>query len=131
MLTETDFDPNQLVRDYGNIEAEVRACRQSAALFDFSFILSVCVSGPDALKAIARITGRRLDDMAPGSIRYAVSCGPNGWLRSDLTIWNEGGGRYMVMSGHPDDAADLVEQARTKGKGCSVELLSEPAPWRT
>ena len=125
MLTETDFDPNQLVRDYGNIEAEVKACRQSAALFDFSFILSVCVSGPDALKAIARITERRLDDMAPGSIRYALSCGPNGYLRSDLTIWNEGGGRYTVMSGHPDDVTDLVEQTRTKGKDSWVAYLSD------
>ena len=125
MTAVSDFYPRRLARDYGDVEGEIVACRSSVALFDFSFMSLAQVSGHDALKVIARITERRLDDMASGRIRYALSCGPNDWLRSDLTIWNEEGGRYIVMSGHPDDVADLVDQGRTTGKDCSVEDLSD------
>ena len=125
MTAVGNFYSGRLVRDYGDVEGEIVACRSSVALFNFSFMSLARVSGHDALKAIARITERRLDDMAPGRIRYALSCNPNGWLRSDLTIWNEEGGRYIVMSGHPDDVADLVDQARSMGKECSVEDLSD------
>jgi glycine cleavage system aminomethyltransferase T len=119
------FDFTRLTRDYGDVDAEVAACREKAALFDFSFMSAARVSGHYALKAIARITERRLDDMTPGRIRYALSCGPNGWLRSDLTIWNEGNDHYILISGCPDDVADLVDLARTMGKDCSVEDLSD------
>ena len=125
MTAVSDFYPRRLVRDYGDVEGEIVACRSSVALFDFSFMSLARVSGPDALKAIARLTGRDLSNMANGRIRYALSYNPNGWLRSDLTIWNEEGGRYIVMSGHPDDVADLVDQARSMGKECSVEDLSD------
>jgi glycine cleavage system aminomethyltransferase T len=118
------FDPSALVRDYGDVEGEVAACRKAAALFDFSFMSAARVSGPGALSAVARLTDRRLDDLAPGRIRYALSRGPEGWLRSDLTVWNEGDGRYLIMSGLHRDIAELIALAGTVGRQVSVDDLS-------
>jgi len=107
------FDPALLVRDYGDVEDEVRACREKAALFDFSFMSVARVSGPDAVKAISRLTDRDLGDLAEGRIRYALSRNPNGWLRSDLTVWKEATDSFMVMSGLKHDITVLEEAART------------------
>lgn len=117
------FDLTQLVRDYGDIEAEVQACREKAALFDFSFMSAARVSGSDALKVIARLTDRGLEDMEEGRIRYALGRGPDGWLRSDLTIWKEAVGQYLVMSGLKDDMDVLARAARAVG-AAFVEDLS-------
>ena len=118
-----DFDPSALVRDYGDVEGEVAACRTATALFDFSFMFAARVSGPGGLAAVARLTDRRLDDLPPGRIRYALSRGHDGWLRSDITVWNEGAGRYLVMSGHRGDIADLIALARSGGHLGSVDDL--------
>lgn len=107
------FDPDRVVRDFGDVEGEVAACRTKAALFDFSFVSIARVSGPGILDAIAGLTDRRLDDLAPGRIRYALSRDPDGYLRSDLTVWNEGDGGYLVMSGRRRDIVDLVARAGT------------------
>lgn len=104
----TGFDPAGLVADYGDAEGEWRACREACALFDFSFVQRARVSGPGALTAIGALTGRRLDDLAEGRIRYALGAGADGVLVSDLTIWNRGGGRYEVMSGRRRDIDTLV-----------------------
>ncbi len=94
----TGFDFAGLVADYGDAEGEWRACREACALFDFSFVQRARVSGPGALAAFGAVAPRRLDDLAEGRIRYALSAGADGVLVSDLTIWNLGRGRYQVMS---------------------------------
>lgn len=109
------FDPSRLVRDYGNPVAEVLACRRSAALFDFSFIARGRVAGPDAAAVLARLTPRRIDDLAPGHIRYAVRLDAHGCLSADLTIWRHADDSYEVMSGRRSDIADLVRWAGDAG----------------
>jgi glycine cleavage system aminomethyltransferase T len=119
------FDLGRLVPDYGDLQGEVAACRGAAALFDFSFMTAARVSGRDALMTLARLTDRRLDDLVPGSIRYALCREPDGRLRSDLTVWNKGGGDYLVMSGLRRDIAELVAAAETAGLRASVESLAD------
>lgn len=115
------FDAGLLVHDYGDVEAEVRACREQAALFDFSFMSMARLSGPDALKAIAQLTDRDLDGLAEGRIRYALGRDPDGWLRSDLTIWKETADSFMVMSGLVQDVLGLENMAQQGGLDVSVE----------
>lgn len=119
------FDITRLVPDYGDVPGEVAACRQAAALFDFSFMSAARVSGRDALKTLARLTDRRLDDLAPGRIRYALCRRPDGRLRSDLTVWNEGGGGYLVMSGLRQDIAGLAAVTESAGMDSSVQDLTD------
>lgn len=101
------WDPSVLVRDYGDPFVEAAACRQTAALFDFSFMSRAEVHGPNAQAAIARLTRRSLDGLKTGKIRYAFRETDRGFLTSDLTIWQHGPEHYEVMSGVHDDVVDL------------------------
>jgi glycine cleavage system aminomethyltransferase T len=117
------FDFDRLVRDYGDVDGEVAACRDRAALFDFSFVSIARVSGPRALDVIGCLTDRRLDDMPPGRMRYALRSDAGGRLRSDLTVWNEGAGAYLVMSGRRADVVDLAALAAPAAGRAAVEDL--------
>ncbi len=119
------FNFTHLKQDYGDREGEAHACRNAAALFDFSFMSAAHIIGADALKAIAGLTNRHLDDLTPGRIRYALCHRPGGWLRSDLTIWNEGEGRYLVMSGLGQDLLDLAAIVQRDGLACAVEIQGD------
>ena len=118
------FDLKNLKSDYGNVPAEVTACRTSAALFDFSFMFSAQVFGRGSLDVIAQLTDRNLHDMEPGKIRYALSCSELGYLRSDLTIWRVSLDNFLVMSGLCADIEDLIKYSQNN-KDCYVEDLSE------
>jgi glycine cleavage system aminomethyltransferase T len=112
------FNPKALVRDYGSIDGEARACREDCALFDFSFVARARIRGVGALAALGHVVRRRMDDLAPGRIRYAVRTRVDGTLISDLTIWNLGESAYEVMSGRHEDILDLIALA-----GPGVECL--------
>ena len=118
------FDFENLINDYGNVSAEVAACRTSVALFDFSFIFLVRVSGRASLDVIAKITDRKFSNMESGKIRYALSCSSLGYLRSDLTVWKINADNFIVMSGLFEDIEDLLAYGQ-KNKDCHVENLSE------
>lgn len=104
------FSLATVIRQYGDPVDEVRACRTASALFDFSFITRARLRGPGALGAIAQLTRRPLNDVAPGDIRYAVRENAHGHLVSDLTIWRHDE-HYEVMSGRSEDITDLISAA--------------------
>ncbi len=117
------FDPNTVVRQYGDPAEEVRACRTDCALFDFSFVARALIRGPRALDAIGRLTRRPLEDLRPGQIRYAVREDASGHLVSDLTVWRHDD-HYEVMSGRGQDISDL---ARAAPAGTSVQECAATA----
>lgn len=104
----SELDLSTLVRDFGDICGEARACRAQCALFDFSFMARGRVQGVGALSALAKLTPRRLGDLSRGRIRYALRLGTDGAVSADLTIWNLGDNRYEVMSGRRVDIIDLA-----------------------
>jgi aminomethyltransferase len=114
------FDPNLIVRQYGDPAEEVRACRTNCALFDFSFVGRARIGGSRALDAIGQLTRRPLGDLCAGQIRYAVREDRGGHLVSDLTIWRHDD-HYEVMSGRSEDTSDLV---RAAPPDCTVEEQS-------
>jgi aminomethyltransferase len=84
---EAPFDLRALRRDYGDVLGEAISCRSAVALFDFSFMDCIRVRGPRAAALIALLTPRRIDDLPPGRIRYALALDPQGHVLVDLTIW--------------------------------------------
>jgi len=122
MAATNAFDPTLLVRDYGDVESEVAACREHAAVFDFSFMSVARVSGPNPLKVIAQLTDRGLGGLDDGRIRYALCRDSDGWLRSDLTIWKEAADSYLVMSGLGQDTLDLTALVQRDGRAATVEV---------
>ena len=103
-------------------EIQASRCRASAALFDFSFMSVVRVSGSDAASVISQYVRRDISQMPPGSIRYCLHSDPTGQVLSDLTVWRLNGQTFDVMSGASQDAEHLMEQA---SRETTVEDLSE------
>jgi aminomethyltransferase len=115
------FHPHALRRDYGDIRAEAASCRSAAALFDFSFMSRVRVEGPGAGELIGTLTPRRIDDLPPGRIRYALRVAADGRVLGDLTIWRLDRETFEVFEGAGDALAQLQPAA---GAAVSVRDLS-------
>jgi aminomethyltransferase len=114
------YDPHALRRDYGDIRAEAASCRSAAALFDFSFMCRVRVEGPGASELIGTLTPRRIDDLPPGRIRYALRVAADGRVLGDLTIWRLDAEAFEVFEGTGGALADL----QPAGAAVSVRDLS-------
>ena len=117
------FNSKNLISDYGNVFAEVNACRTSAALFDFSFMFVAKLSGKGALKVVAHITDRNFQSMPSGKIGYALSHSAQGFLRSDLTVWRVSADVFLIMTGLEEDIDGLIALGQNN-KDCNVEDLS-------
>lgn len=120
------FDPKKLVQDYGDAEAEARACRKSSAVFDFSFMSVARISGVQVSEFFAKLTDRNLIDFERGHIRYALSRDSNGWLKSDLTIWKDAVDSFLVMSGLGRDLLDLADDFEIKDEKVVVFSVQGP-----
>ena len=110
------LDIARLTRDFGDAEAEARAARTDAALFDFSFIARARISGKAAAAVLTRFQSRPIADMAPGRIRYALRLGPDGAVESDLTIWRLDKDTFEAMSGRSEDMVALGQHAEADAK---------------
>lgn len=91
--------------------AEARACRESCALFDFSFVGRARLRGNGATALLEGFASRRLGDLSPGRIRYALRVHTDLSALSDLTIWCHGEEDLEVMSGRHQDLCDLAAAA--------------------
>lgn len=103
-----EFDATLLQRDFGDWQAEAVACRCECALFDFSFMSRVQVSGEGALQALAAFQNRRVDDMPVNRIRYGLRVDKANRVVADLTLWRRAHDCFEVMSGRYTDIADLL-----------------------
>ena len=100
------FDASTLTPDFGDPAGEAEACRTDSALFDFSFLERVRISGKRALDFVSTFAGRPLTQMRRNEIAYAVRVDVAGCALSDLTIWRIGDETFEIMSGRHQDIAD-------------------------
>ena len=105
------FPFDNIEYSYSSPKAEARACRKDTALFDFSFVLRVRLTGRNAATAVETFQRRPVRDMAVGRIRYSVKTDFNGAVRSDLTIWRIAENSFEVMTGQPADVDELLSLA--------------------
>jgi aminomethyltransferase len=102
-------------------ERQARQCRTGVALFDFSFMSVVRVTGPDAASLISDYVQRDISKMSVGGIRYCLHADPQHRVRSDLTVWKIDDQTFEVMSGEEADAKSLVTRSTS---GVTVEDIS-------
>ena len=114
------LDIHALRRDYGDVGAEAASCRAAAALFDFSFMSRIRIEGPAASELIGTLTPRRVGDLAPGCIRYALRLAADGRVLEDLTIWRLDAETFEIFSA----TGDALAQLRAAGSRVSVRDLS-------
>lgn len=113
---------DQWRREAINSEVQAVNCRAAAALFDFSFMSILRISGRDAASLISRYVRRDVSQMSLGSIRYCLHSDPAGKVRSDLTVWRVNDSTFDVMSGERRDVEGLARQSSTNAR---VENLTE------
>jgi len=120
------------IDDFGDAEAEARACRDDCALFDFSFLECARIEGAAAGQLIEAFTGRALTAMGIGQIYYALRVDAAGAIVADLTVWRTGAQSFDVMSGRREDIADLKRQAHSNAEvtdtGKDMAVLAVQGP---
>ncbi len=109
-----------LVRDYGDAQAEYRAAREAAALFDFSFMARARLRGPGAAACLEAFQSRRVSALAEGRIAYSLRLDTDGYVRTDLTTWRVDDQTWEVFSG---DARDVAALAGMAGNDLEIDDL--------
>jgi aminomethyltransferase len=64
---------------------EYRACREAAALMDFSMLRKIDIDGPRARDFVNTIVTRDVSKLSPGRIAYGALCDENGKMVDDCT----------------------------------------------
>ena len=130
------FNFRALRRDYGDVLAEAASCRSAAALFDFSFMQRIRIRGPRASLLIKTLTPRRMDDLMPGRIRYALAVDALGHVLGDLTVWRLDAQTFdiFVPPGNAftelQTAADLASSVCDLSKQTAIFAVQGPASLR-
>ena len=57
---------------------EYRACREAAALMDFTMLRKVSLDGPGALELVNSVVTRDISELTPGKIAYGALCDEHG-----------------------------------------------------
>ncbi len=72
--------------DYGDVEGEVMAVHEDAALIDVSTLGKLIVRGPDAGELLDRLYPNRMSTLKPGRVRYGVLTSESGRITDDGTV---------------------------------------------
>lgn len=87
------------------VQEECLAARDAAVLIDQSMYGKILVQGPDASKALDRVSGASMD-VAVGTSVYTQFLNRNGGIEADVTVTRIAEQQYMVVTGHPSQIRD-------------------------
>jgi glycine cleavage system aminomethyltransferase T/glycine/D-amino acid oxidase-like deaminating enzyme len=110
------------------IEAEHRACREAAALFDESSFAKLEVSGPGAADFLERMCDNRVAREA-GRITYTQMLNRRGGIESDCTITRLGEERFGLVTGTAFGGHDLAWLRRHAPGDGSVRVQDVTSAW--
>jgi 4-methylaminobutanoate oxidase (formaldehyde-forming) len=112
------------------IEAEHRACREAAALFDFTSFAKIEVSGRGAAEFLEWMCDNRIA-RAVGAITYTQMLNPRGGIECDFTVTRLAEDRFRIVTGtafgqhdlawireHAPDGGSLQVEDVTSGLAC-------------
>lgn len=90
-----------------HVRAECEAARDAVVLNDQSMYGKIIVAGPDAVKALNRVSGAEMD-VAIGTSVYTQFLNERGGIEADVTVIRLAGDRFIVITGHPSQIRDQV-----------------------
>lgn len=85
---------------YASVVAEHQACRTAAAVFDVSHMGRLRFDGDGSAELLDHLLTRRVSDMAPGRVRYALMCNADGGVLDDVLVSHlqtPSGQRYHLL----------------------------------
>ncbi|MDB6039725.1 MAG: Folate-dependent protein for Fe/S cluster synthesis/repair in oxidative stress, partial [Verrucomicrobiales bacterium] len=77
----------ELVANYGDVEAEYQAVRDTAGIFDLNFRSRICLLGADRQKFLNGQVTNNVKDLKPGEGCYAALITAKGKMQSDLRVF--------------------------------------------
>src|SRR6266496_2693219 len=79
-----DFAGWEMPTHFSSLQQEAGACRNAAILFDGHAMGELHVQGPDALKAVQKLSVNDISKAKPGMIVYTSLCNEAGGMVDDL-----------------------------------------------
>ncbi len=92
---------------YEGIQAEHRAVRTAAGLFDVSHMGEVETRGPGALEFLQRVLSNDVAKIAVAGAQYSVLCREDGGVLDDLFTYRLGDERYLTVTNAANHERDL------------------------
>jgi aminomethyltransferase len=92
----------------GGIQAEHRAVRRAAGLFDVSHMGEFHVSGEGALALLQAVTVNDVSRLVVGQAQYSALCREEGTVLDDLLIYRMGEQEYLVVVNAANRDKDLA-----------------------
>lgn len=94
-----DFAGWSMPVQYSSIVAEHNATRTAVTLFDVSHMGRLRFFGPDVAEFLDRVVTRRVADMQPGQVRYALVTNDNGGILDDVLVYRgyDGGQNFGMV----------------------------------
>ena len=109
---------------FEQVEREVMAAHEGAALFDLSTFGNIRVSGPDAESFLNRICANNMT-RAPGSVIYTAMLNDRGGFVSDLTAQRLSAEEYLLFVGTSTVKHDLAWLSRNLREGECVTICDD------
>lgn len=93
---------------------EYRACREAAALMDFTMLRKVDIDGPGAQAFVNTIVTRDVSKLGPGQIGYGALCDEQGKMVDDCTVMVRSADRIRFCGANDRDY-DIFRAAAPAG----------------
>ncbi|MEV7011302.1 FAD-dependent oxidoreductase [Streptosporangium sp. NPDC051022] len=101
------------------VDAEVRACREGAALFDQTSLSKFTLKGPDACEVLRWLCAAEVD-VEPGRCVRTGMLNDRGGYESDLTVTRVARDEYLIVTGAAQGVRDFDVISRGIGGGRAV-----------
>ncbi len=105
---------------------EYRACREAAALMDFTMLRKVSLDGPGALAFVNGIVTRDVSKLEPGRIAYGALCDEHGKMVDDCTVIARSPDSVRFCGANDRDFEIFSERAA--GTGIAVREHTDATP---
>ena len=105
---------------------EYRACRETAALMDFSMLRKIDLGGTGALALVNRFVTRDLSKVPPGRIAYSALCDEHGKMVDDCTTMVRAADSVRFCGASDRDYDYFADAAR--GTDTTVHVFTDEMP---
>jgi aminomethyltransferase len=122
-----DFAGYEMPVQYSGIQAEHKAVRNHAGLFDVSHMGEVIFRGPDAESAVQRLVTRDVSRLDVGQAGYSAVCYEDGGTVDDVIVYRRESD-FLVVVNASNREKDL-EHFRENTNEFDVEVADESDHW--
>jgi aminomethyltransferase len=107
-----DFAGWEMPTHFSSLEEEVKACRETAILFDGHAMGEFHIKGREALKAVQKLCANDIGKARKGNLVYSSMCTETGGIFDDLVVFCLGPEHYLltVAAFNVDKAPAWIEK---------------------